>query len=473
MRRCGDTPERSSVRAFWRSGVLAFRRSGARWVLREFSIPEGSVILMLSFLLSAALGVVRQIVFNARFGVGMEASAYYAANRLPETLSMLLMGGALTNAMIPVLLSAARDQGQQAVQRLANLILTTMLVAIVPIIIVCLLLTPLFVTTLLAPGFDTPTSNLTIVLTRMMLLELVLMMAVSVANALLMSRNQFLLPAIGVSLHNLTIILGIVLAMVVPSIGIYGPTFGMITDSVLQLVIVIPGLLLQGIRFQPVWDPRDAYLRDMLRMLLPNGMAALVNYAGDVVDTSFATLSRTVGGLPAVHNAWLLTGLPIRLIGAAIGQAAFPRLAACAATHDWGTMRRLLLRTLGIALVLAVGASLALVVFGRWTIQTLFEHGQFDAAAGALTYRILVAYAPVFPAAIATEILTRSVIALHDTRTPLVINFFQLIGRMLLVPLLVPTFDVVAIPIAFTITATLEALVFAGVMYVKVRRRMC
>lgn len=427
---------------------------------------------MLSFLLSAALGVVRQIVFNARFGVGMEASAYYAANRLPETLSMLLMGGALTNAMIPVLLSAAREQGQQAVQRLTNLILTTMLIAIVPIILICLLLAPSFVTTLLAPGFDTPTSNLTILLTRMMLLELVLMMVVSVANALLISRNQFLLPAIGVSLHNLTIIFGIVLAMVFPSIGIYGPTFGMITDSVLQLAIVIPGVLVQGIRFQPIWDLRDAYLRDMLRLLIPNGLAALVNYAGDVVDTSFATLSRMFGGLPAVHNAWLLTGLPIRLIGSAIGQAAFPRLAACAATHDWRVMRRILIRTLVVALTLAVCASLAFVVLGRWTIHILFEHGEFDAAAGALTYRVLVAYAPVFPAAIATEILTRSVIALHDTRTPLVINFFQLMGRIALVPLLLPTFDVVAIPMAFTVTATLEALAFAGVLLVKLQRRI-
>ena len=62
---------------------------------REFSAAEASLILMVSFFLSAALGAVRQVLFNAQFGVGPEASAYYAAFRLPDTLFSLIAGGAL------------------------------------------------------------------------------------------------------------------------------------------------------------------------------------------------------------------------------------------------------------------------------------------------------------------------------------------------------------------------------------------
>jgi putative peptidoglycan lipid II flippase len=66
---------------------------------REYSVGEASFILMASFFLSAALGAVRQVLFNAQFGVSTEANAYYAAFRLPDTLFSLIAGGALSSAM--------------------------------------------------------------------------------------------------------------------------------------------------------------------------------------------------------------------------------------------------------------------------------------------------------------------------------------------------------------------------------------
>src|ERR1044072_8453613 len=44
---------------------------------REDSVSEASFILMASFFLSAALGAVRQVLFNAQFGVSSQANAYY------------------------------------------------------------------------------------------------------------------------------------------------------------------------------------------------------------------------------------------------------------------------------------------------------------------------------------------------------------------------------------------------------------
>ena len=81
---------------------------------RELSIAEATFVLMASFFTSALLGAVRQVLFNAQFGAGSEANAYYAAFRLPDTLFSLIAGGALSSAMIPVLLSAAREEGEQA-----------------------------------------------------------------------------------------------------------------------------------------------------------------------------------------------------------------------------------------------------------------------------------------------------------------------------------------------------------------------
>jgi len=58
----------------------------------ELTITEASIVLMASFFFSAVLGAVRQVLFNAAFGVGVEANAYYAAFRLPDTLFSLIAG---------------------------------------------------------------------------------------------------------------------------------------------------------------------------------------------------------------------------------------------------------------------------------------------------------------------------------------------------------------------------------------------
>src|SRR5512134_2029994 len=118
---------------------------------REYSVAEASFILMASFFLSAALGAVRQVLFNAQFGVSPEANAYYAAFRLPDTLFSLIAGGALSSAMIPILLSTIREEGEEAGGRLVNLVLTILLAFFALIVLSGEIFAPAFVNGLLAP----------------------------------------------------------------------------------------------------------------------------------------------------------------------------------------------------------------------------------------------------------------------------------------------------------------------------------
>ena len=68
--------------------------------------------------------------------------------------------------------------------------------------------------------------------------------------------------------------------------------------------------------------------------------------------------------------------------------------------------------------------------------------------------------------------ITRGLIALRDTRTPLITNICQLAGRAALLTLLIGRLGVVAIPAAFAISAGAEALALGCVLLVKLRRRI-
>lgn len=439
---------------------------------RELSIPEASFVLMASFFLSALLGAVRQVLFNAQFGAGLEASAYYAAFRLPDTLFSLIAGGALSSAMIPVLLSAVKQGGNESARRLVSLVLTSLVAVFALVVLLGEILAPAFVNGLLAPGFTPQQSELTIRLTRVMLVQPLVLAVGSVATAVLNGRNQFIPTALSVLGHNLALIAGILAAQAYPGLGILGPTYGVIGGAVLQTIILLPGIAGEAAGIRPVWDPGDRQLREIVRLLIPNGLSVSVNYAGFIVDTAFASKAAQIAGLPALYNAWLLVGLPIALLGQAIGQAAFPRLADHAASERWQELRQTLLRSLGVAIGLALPAVLALLVLGRWVIRVLFEHGRFEAAAGDLTYQVLSIYALALPAYVTTELVSRGLIALRDTRTPLFTNILQLGGRIGLMAVFIGRLDVLAVPAAFAISAALETGILTVVLLYKLRRRL-
>lgn len=439
---------------------------------REYSVGEASFILMASFFLSAALGAVRQVLFNAQFGVSQQANAYYAAFRLPDTLFSLIAGGALSSAMIPVLLNARQKEGEESSWRLISVVLTSLLSVFALLILAVEIFTPALVTRVLAPGFDAETSGLTVTLTRLMLIQPMILLLGSVATAVLNSRNQFLLTGLSVVSHNVSLIASILILKLFPNLGIFGPTLGVIGGAILQALILSPGLRGEGYSVSILFDVANQRLREVVRLLVPNGLSVSVNYAGFIVDTSYATRAVDPAGLAAIYNAFLLVGLPIALLGQAIGQAAFPRLAAQAEAENWTEMRRMLLHSLGASIALALPAVGALLLLGRPTIRILFEHGEFTAAAGDLTYRVLVAYAIALPAYVATEVITRGLISLRDTRTPLFTNAGQLILRILLISVLLSSMGVVAIPAAFGISSTVETLTLAAVLFLKLRSRI-
>src|SRR5438067_4076048 len=55
-----------------------------------------------AFVLSRVLGLVREAVIAGQFGTSRQTDAYIAAFRLPDTLFLLIVGGAVGSAFIPI-----------------------------------------------------------------------------------------------------------------------------------------------------------------------------------------------------------------------------------------------------------------------------------------------------------------------------------------------------------------------------------
>jgi putative peptidoglycan lipid II flippase len=90
----------------------------------------------------------------------------------------------------------------------------------------------------------------------------------------------------------------------------------------------------------------------------------------------------------------------------------------------------------------------------------------------SLTYAVLIPYVVALPGYVSTEVITRGLIALRDTRTPLLTNSAQLAGRAAIIMLLLGDVGVLAIPIDFAATASVETVALGVVLLVRMRHRI-
>jgi len=109
-----------------------------------------------------------------------------------------------------------------------------------------------------------------------------------------------------------------------------------------------------------------------------------------------------------------------------------------------------------------------LVVFGDPLIDLLFEHGKFDSSAGDLTYTAILGYVFSLPAYAATEIASRSLLALRDARTPFLANLGQLGLRFGLTAAFIGPLGLIGIPLAVAAAGTIET----AVLLVILRRKL-
>jgi hypothetical protein len=70
-------------------------------------IARGAAVIAGLTVLSRILGLVRTLVFSQRVGASCLGTAYITANQVPNLVYELVVGGALTSAMIPVLARSA------------------------------------------------------------------------------------------------------------------------------------------------------------------------------------------------------------------------------------------------------------------------------------------------------------------------------------------------------------------------------
>lgn len=397
-------------------------------------MARAALVVMLAYVASAALGLVRQALVGATFGASGDLDAFFAATRIPELLFNLIAGGALGSAFIPVFTGFLARGERDAAWRLAGAVLTLWTAAAAVLAAAMFLLAPQVVRTVLLPG-DTPAKQqLAVELLRIMLSTVVIFSASGLLMGILNARQHFWRPAIALSLYNLGIIGGVL--FLAGPLGIHGVAWGTVIGALLHAGIQIPGLRHIGARFRLSLNIRTPGVLRVLGLMLPRIVGQAVVQINFVVITAFTSFM-VDGAQVSVSTAFTLMFTVLGILGQSIGTAAFPSLAALASTGDRDGFRRLLSGVLRSVLFLAIPATVGLILVAEPLVRVLFERGRWLPEATAGTAWALQFFALGLAAHALLEILARSFYALQDTWTPVIVGVITMAINVLLDVLLI------------------------------------
>ena len=378
-------------------------------------IARSTLIVMIAFGIAKVISLLQTFIIAQAFGVGNELDSYVAANRIPELIVILISGGALTHAFIPIFSGFLAREDTDGAWRLSTHLINLILIVALIISAIIFLIAPWLVPNVVAPGFDATTTQSTIDMMRILLISTIIFSISGIFSGILNSHQHFLLPAIAPIMFDVGILIGVVFLL--PSFGVHGIAIGAVLGSAMHFGIQVPGLIRHKMKWKPELDLRNPVLWRVIRLMLPRiGGLGVFSLNFLVMNNIASRLS--VGSVSALDWGWRLMQIPQTLIGTAMGIVIFPTLAALSEVGDLTGKRASMSGALRFILVTSIPSAIGLIVLGQPLIS-LLERGAFDSSASALVYSTLSMFTLGLIVHSALEIIARSFYADKDTLTPL------------------------------------------------------
>ena len=422
---------------------------------REWSstVAGGAVIVATFSVLSRILGLVRDRMLAAQFGAADVTDAYYAAFRLPDLVFQTLVLGALSSALVPAFIKL-RNRSADDGWRLASGVLTVLAVAMGCFAVLGIIFAPQLVG-FIAPGFTGEQLQLTIVMTRVIMLGVVLLAGSNVASGVLQGMRRFVAFSASPVLYNAGLIAGIVL--LVPLFGPIGLAWGVVLGAMAHLTVTITAAARAGWRPRWYWAWRDVDVRAVWRLMLPRTFGLAASQVSLVVTTAIAS-SLTAGSLTQLTWADNLQNVPTNVFGLPLAVATFPVLAQASAANNDSDFASILQQNLRRILFFVVPAAALLVTLRAHVVRLVLGSGSFDWSDTYYTAQLLGILTVALVANSAIALLARAFYARHNTRTPV---FWAVVGVVVTIGgslILAPTWGVQGIATATAAGVVLQAI---------------
>jgi putative peptidoglycan lipid II flippase len=429
---------------------------------RTRQLFRSSVLVILFLGLGKVTGLIRLQLVARVFGTSADYDAFTAANQLPEVFFVLIAGGSLAAAFIPIYSNTLTNESKQKSAELGNTILTLVILLLGLVSAVGAIIAPWLTRVVLVPDFAPEAQQLTAVIMRIILIQTTIFGISGVLSSMLNAHQHFALPALAPLALDIGYVAG--LTLFVPQMGIVGLAWGTVIGGVLHIAIQLPALIKYRIGYRPAFNWRLPSVQEIIRLMGPRIVTLGAIQIADLFIIRF-TSGLPEGSTSGYFYGYALMQLPETLFGTAIALVIFPTLAELFNAGKLKEMRETAVNALSIIWTLTIPTAALLVLLGQPAISYILL---FDANSTRLVYSVLLVFSVRLVSEATLEIVARLFYAQHDTRTPMFAYIGWLIVNVAIAYLLVDSLGVVGLAIASTVAFTL----LSAVLFWLNRRRL-
>jgi putative peptidoglycan lipid II flippase len=443
--------------------------SKPRSMLRS-SLLTGSMTMM-----SRVLGLIRDIVLANVLGAGGAMDVFAIAQKIPNFFRRLFAEGAFSQAFIPVLAEYREKGSSAAVKELVDKVAGSL--GSILLIFTLLGVAGAFVIAIIfAPGYyATPEKfSFLIDLIQITFPYLMLISLTGFAGAILNSYDRFAIPAVTPIFLNIFMIAAALLFADSFSSPAYALAWSIVAAGLFSLLFQLPFLHQVQMLPSPKWDWSHPGVKRILVLMAPALFGVSVSQLNLLADSIIATF--LVEGSPS----WLfysdrLVELPLGVFGVAIATVIMPGLSRQNAAQSAEKFSQTLDWAIRFVVLIALPATLALIILSEPILATLFYHqgGEMKASDILMSTYSLRAYALGLFAFMLIKVLVPGYFARQDMKTPVRIGVISIGANLLMKPFFV-------IPLVFlwelghvglALTTALAAYVNAFLLYRGLRQQ--
>ena len=379
------------------------------------TLARAGMVVTGAYLASRLLGWVRTAVMLAVFGATRDLDAYWAAFRIPDMIFQLVAAGALSSALIPVLAALLHEGRRREAWRLISSAVNLMLIGLVVLAVVFFVAAP-WIMPLITERFTPAQLDLTVRLSRIMLLSPILLGLGAVATSALNAGNRFAAAALAPVLYNVAII---VAALAGPWLGVTAVAIGVAVGAFLSLAVQIMPLDALGYRYQRVVDLADPATREVIGLVAPRALGLGATQVTFIVNTLLAT-GLGAGLLADYTAAFTAYQIPIGIIGLPLGVVLLPSMSRALAAGEHATFGWLVTRSLRLLLFATLFVTAVGMVLRTQVVHLLYGYGNFTPADVETTAQALLFFLVGLAGDSLVVILARAFYADRETRLPVV-----------------------------------------------------
>jgi putative peptidoglycan lipid II flippase len=377
------------------------------------TVNSAAFVIAAASFLSAVLGIFRDRLLAGRFGAGNELDIYYAAFRIPDFISTVLILGAIAAAITPIFSRYLVSSRKEAFDFLANL-LNVFLMGIALICVILIIFAPQIMP-LIAPGFEGEKKELAILLTRIMLFSPLLLGISNIVSAVLRIFQRFVISSLSPIMYNFGIIFGIL--FLVPRFGLKGLAFGVVLGGLLHLLIQLPIFFKVGFGFKKTVNLKERGLKEVIILTIPRSVGLAATQINLLVVTNIASLL-SAGSIAVLNLSENLSRPLFTFVAVSYSTAAFPALTLAFSKKDKEKFDKTFSSTFNKILALLLFLSFLFFIFRNQIVKIIFHVGAFDISNVNLTSACFGLFCLGIFAQGLVNFLAKAFYAVSDTKTP-------------------------------------------------------